>query len=247
MSALTLSTDPKYPKYLPKAASFEYLSVGIEKTGIYSYYMPGNGGETRNRHVDKNGNVTGTPEQVKTESIRLKGMSTIGKIKLRRTCRELAANFKHHIRVRVMLILILLLLMSSAQSFPQSNSDSVRWDACLEAISDEELRNAEEIGGRLGREEFLVQKCGFRPTVELPDGRLALTNEDCAHLYAWSEDGECTDAKLATYQSTIVRQLDPRIFSYKEFSKRCEARKTRARPDKFASFRKHICEARVER
>lgn len=150
---------------------------------------------------------------------------------------------------RAMLSLLVILLTSPVQAADVPRMDLASWNSCLKAASEsDEATNAEEIGGKVGYHEFLVEKCGFRPIVRMPNGKIALSDEDCATLYQWIEDGACMpdEFSFSTNQSLIAKQLNNRIFSFEKFAVMCKARDSKNSPDDFSSFRKEMCESAVK-
>lgn len=124
---------------------------------------------------------------------------------------------------------------------------SARREKCIdEAHGSPGIRQAEELGGRLGVEEYLIEVCGFRPVVETAR-QISLTKEDCATVYSWSKDGLCDTYNLSWGDNVMRKALDPRAFDFDKFVKRCELNNARQRHESFSQFKKHVCTAGVPR
>lgn len=124
-------------------------------------------------------------------------------------------------------------------------SPSVKREKCIDQAYDSPgAKQAEELGGRLGVEEYLIEACGFRPVVETGHN-ISLTTEDCATVYSWSKDGLCDTYRLSWGDSVMLKALDPRAFDVDRFAKRCERNHARQRHESFSAFQQHVCTAGV--
>ena len=142
--------------------------------------------------------------------------------------------------------LFFLFSFSSAPATADKEASSLsKREQCIdEAYDSQGAREAEELGGRFGLEEYVVEVCGFRPVIET-HRKISLTTEDCATVYSWSKDGLCDMADLSWPGSVILRALDPRAFDVGRFAKRCELNNARQRHEGFSTFRKHVCVSSV--
>lgn len=74
----------------------------------------------------------------------------------------------------------------------------------------------------MGLNDFLINKCGFRPTRIATNGRSALDVKDCDLLFSFANEGSCTSDEMAGFQSERLRQLDPKVFQEKRYVATCE-------------------------
>lgn len=117
------------------------------------------------------------------------------------------------------------------------------WRSCTDRVAEtDEAKQAEERGGRFGYEEFLIEKCGFRPTSTSVSGRVSLSVEDCETLYRWSEEGDCEPKDFSGNQTAIIKQLNPKVFNMKRFSDWCNASHLGNKHENFATFSLHVCQ-----
>ena len=143
------------------------------------------------------------------------------------------------------LSLLLACLSVPAFGADKDASPGTKREKCIdEALGSPGMRQAEELGGRLGVEEYLIETCGFRPVVET-DRQISLTTEDCATVYSWSKDGLCDTYNLSWGDNVMRKALDPRAFDFDKFVKRCELNNAGQRHERFSTFKKHVCTARV--
>ena len=120
------------------------------------------------------------------------------------------------------------------------------WYSCTDHVAEtDEAKQAEEQGGRLGYEEFVIEKCGFRPVSTSKSGRIALSVEDCETLYRWSNEGYCDPKDFSWNQTAIVKQLNPEAFNIKKFSDWCNASNLADKREDFPTFSLHVCQSSV--
>jgi len=136
-------------------------------------------------------------------------------------------------------------LSMPAFAAPKDAAPGAQREKCIdEAYDSQGAKQAEELGGRLGVEEYLIEVCGFRPVVR--SGRhISLTAEDCATVYRWSKDGLCDTYRLSWGDSVILKALDPRAFDVDKFARQCELNKARQRHASLSAFKQHVCTARM--
>jgi hypothetical protein len=150
------------------------------------------------------------------------------------------------VKMSRLLILIFFSVIDVAQAANGVRKDVASWNACREtAYFSEEAKRAEYEGGKTGVEDFLVEKCGFRPVVGPMNGKLSLYDGDCAQLFEWSNEGDC-DPLGAVVKILFVRNLDPRVFNELKYSERCLRRRSAEGVDDYSAFREQICEAPVK-
>lgn len=117
------------------------------------------------------------------------------------------------------------------------------WYSCTErAAETDEAKQAEERGGRFGYEEFVIEKCGFRPVSTSKNGRIALSVEDCETLYRWSKRGDCDPKDFSSSQAVVVKQLNPKVFNLKKFSEWCNATNLADKGEDFSTFSLQVCQ-----
>lgn len=122
-------------------------------------------------------------------------------------------------------------------------SPAGKWEQCLEQIPNEDLSEAEERGGKLYVNEYLIDRCGFRPVVTHPNGNKSLRKEDCNQLFEWLQDGTCAADDMAEVQKAILKQLDPAAFNEKQYFKVCTAiNAAGAKPIGRTSFGRKVCQ-----
>lgn len=128
-----------------------------------------------------------------------------------------------------------------------ANAGLPAWYACTDKASGTEgARKAEELGGVLGYEEFLIETCGHRPVSHESRGVLALSAEDCRTLHEWSRKGICTPGQFAFYQEAFMKQLDPQVFDLKKFTARCELNASGEQHEGLAGFRAQVCRTHLQ-
>lgn len=119
-----------------------------------------------------------------------------------------------------------------------------RWSECrTAAIKSAEGKQMEYLGGKMGVEEFLLDRCGYRPIVSGAKGRPALSDQDCATLFRWSSEGICVPEETWALDM-LTRQMDPRVFDRARYLARCDAHRAPG-SDNYAKFREAICESPV--
>lgn len=147
-----------------------------------------------------------------------------------------------------MFLFVFLLLFTDVANAAQRHShDRAEWDACADAAyGSDEAREAEYIGGKIVVEDFLVGRCGYRPVVARPEGRLELYDSDCAEMFKWSSRGDCVAEDTVAIELS-VRELDPRVFDRTKYKQRCERYQSTGRTDDYRSFRDEVCSARLSK
>jgi len=117
---------------------------------------------------------------------------------------------------------LLMLLAVSGTCFSAPISTQSR-DACLrEAELSPELREADESGGRMGVQEYFIDRCGARETGRNNEGKRFLSKSDCNELYDWASSGACNENDFSNRQYMIVKELDPKVFQLSRFKAACK-------------------------
>lgn len=142
--------------------------------------------------------------------------------------------------MRTSLTLTLLCLISALGT---SASAADNWEKCLSKVPAQELADAETEGGKLYVNEFLIERCGPRPVVSAHNGKQSLREQDCNQLFTWARNGDCDPNEWAEYQKAIAKQLNPRIFSERQYAATCAAMNSgqSARMNR-SSFNREVCE-----
>ena len=116
------------------------------------------------------------------------------------------------------------------------------YELCLQkANGSSAATKAEDAGGRLGLEEYLIESCGFRPVRHGDDGRSRLLDSDCDQLFRWAEQGACNVEEFAGYQVNFLKQLDSNVFSRSSYERACSALNSTTRPIQRTEFEERVC------
>lgn len=95
---------------------------------------------------------------------------------------------------------------------------------------------AEQKGGRLGANEFRIERCGFRPVIVGRNGIKKLRAEDCTILHGWAKHGDCHAQDFAQYQKAFVQELDPEVVRIESYARACMAFASPADREAFAEL-----------
>jgi hypothetical protein len=117
---------------------------------------------------------------------------------------------------------LLSLLLVSTQCFAAPAKDISRDECLSQAAQSPQRIQAEEQGGRLGANEFFIEKCGPREVQLDRMGKRVLSTSDCAELYGWALSGTCVEDSLANYQLEVIKQLDPFVFDMSRYTLACK-------------------------
>ena len=70
--------------------------------------------------------------------------------------------------------------------------------------------------------EWLLERCGARPTEKSPKKRARLSKGDCDKVFELARDGSCDRDEYSAYQTTLFDQLNAEVFQEANFKAMCE-------------------------
>ena len=115
------------------------------------------------------------------------------------------------------------------------------WTKCMATAQDSTAAaKIQKERGVLGLNEWLVERCGARPTQHVGKHR-RLKAGDCDKVYQLAQDGSCDRAEYSAYKDNLFDQLDADIFREDRFKAACEKMRTKNVSRK--EFDAAVCEA----
>jgi hypothetical protein len=114
-----------------------------------------------------------------------------------------------------------LLISISARAAP-SGSTAV-WNKCMASAQEtSEAAKVEQESGVAGLNEWLLERCGARPTEKSPTKRAHLSKGDCDKVFELARDGSCDRDEYSAYQTMLFDQLNAEVFQEAKFKAMCE-------------------------
>jgi hypothetical protein len=134
------------------------------------------------------------------------------------------------------------LMLFATSVWPAQPASDPAWAKCMAAAQDSPTATKiQKESGVLGLNEWLVERCGVRPTQRTGKHGQRLKAGDCDKVYQLAQDGSCDRAEYSAYQDSLFEQLNAEVFRENRFKAVCERMRTVNVSRK--QFQAAVCEA----